>query len=229
MSSFEASSRSSAIFCVQEEEEEEEEETRVVSAGDDTIGGSFRVRGTRSVAGASARRRRFRAFPFFFFFRRSRRPGAKKSARTHEPTGNEMLVSRTHRLGPELGVHLVHSRVEPAERTDVLLVLPRDLFGLAPLRRRESATGERVSGARSGDDLFALERRTRLKGRRARAIDRTRGPARASRGRARRERSQAGITTHAHVGFLLDQSRTHHSRAAEKCAPVRVRVRRVFP
>ena len=45
-----------------------------------------------------------------------------------------MLVSRTHRLGPELGVHLVHSRVEPAKRTDVLLVLPRDLFGLAPLR-----------------------------------------------------------------------------------------------
>ena len=199
-----------------------------MSAGDDTIGGFFRVRGTDGPS--PARRRVSRAFPFFF--RRSRRrPSAKKkkSARTHEPTGNEMLVSRTHRLGPELGVHLVHSRVEPAERTDVLLVIPRDLFGLAPLRRRESATGERVSGARSGDDLFALERRTRLKGRRARAIDRTRGPARASRGRARRERSQAGITTHAHVGFLLDQSRTHHSRAARSARPVRVRVRRVFP
>ena len=163
------------------------------------------------------------------FRKRSRRPSAKKSARTHEPTGNETLVSRTHRLGPELGVHLVHSRVEPAERTDVLLVLPRDLFGLASLRRRESATGERVSGARSADDLFAQESRTRLKGRRARAIDRTRGPARASRGRARRERNQAGITTHAHVGFLLDQSRTHHSRAARSARPVCVRVRRVFP
>ena len=127
--------------------------------------------GSEGRGPSPARRRVSRAFPFFF--RRSRRrPSAKKSARTHEPTGNEMLVSRTHRLGPELGVHLVHSRVEPAERTDVLLVIPRDLFGLAPLRRRESATGERVSGARSGDDLFAQERRTRLKGRRARSTER---------------------------------------------------------
>jgi hypothetical protein len=67
----------------------------------------------------------------------------------NEPTA-KVLVSRTHRLGPELGVHLVHSGVEPAERADVLLVLPRDLFGLALLRRRESAR-ERVSGGRSGD------------------------------------------------------------------------------
>ena len=146
------------------------------------------------------------------FRKRSRRPSAKKSARTHEPTGNETLVSRTHRLGPELGVHLVHSGVEPAERADVLLVLPRDLFGLALLRRRESARGEGQRGEIGRHMIFSREGRTRLKGRRARSTERS---ARGGRPGAREAREKSrGITTHAHVGFLLDESRTHHSRAA---------------
>ena len=151
------------------------------------------------------------------FRKRSRRPSAKKSARTHEPTGNETLVSRTHRLGPELGVHLVHSRVEPAERTDVLLVIPRDLFGLAPLRRRESATGERVSGARSGDDLFALERRTRLKGRRARDRPNAR-PGEGVQG-AREAREKSSRDHHARSCWIPARSVSHAPLArCEKCA-----------
>jgi hypothetical protein len=112
----------------------------------------------------------------------------------NEPTA-KVLVSRTHRLGPELGVHLVHSGVEPAERADVLLVLPRDLFGLALLRRRESAR-ERVSGGdRATYDLFA--RGTNAFERKTRAIDRTLGPGRAS----RRARGAREVT------------RDHHARS----------------
>ena len=129
-----------------------------------------------------------------------------------------MLVSRTHRLGPELGVHLVHSRVEPAERTDVLLVIPRDLFGLAPLRRREGATGERVSGARSGDDLFALERRTRLKGRRARDRPNAR-PGEGVQG-AREAREKSSRDHHARSCWIPARSVSHAPLAllCEKCA-----------
>lgn len=41
----------------------------------------------------------------------------------------------THRLGLELGVHLVQAGVEATEGADVLLILPRHLLGFAPLRR----------------------------------------------------------------------------------------------
>ena len=122
------------------------------------------------------------------------------------------MVSRTHRLGPELGVHLVHSGVDPAERADVLLVLPRDLFGLALLRRRESARGEGQRGEIGRRMIFSREGRTRLKGGRARSTERS---ARGGRPGAREAREKSrGIITHAHVGFLLDESRTNHSRAA---------------
>ena len=83
----------------------------------------------------------------------------------------------------------------------------------------------RGSASEIGHDLFAQERRTRLKGRRARAIDRTRGPGKTSKGRTGRERNRAGIVTHAHVGLLPDEFRTHHSRAARSAErPVRVLV-----
>jgi len=153
--------------------------------------------GSRSESDAAREKTRRDERAFFF--------------RANEPTA-KVLVSRTHRLGPELGVHLVHSGVEPAERADVLLVLPRDLFGLAPLRRRESARGEGQRGEIGRLMIFSREGRTRLKGRRARSTEIS---ARGGRPGAREAREKSrGITTHAHVGFLLDESRTHHSRAA---------------
>jgi hypothetical protein len=76
----------------------------------------------------------------------------------------------------------------------------------------ERAHGRGSAGEIGRHMIFSREGRTRLKGRRARSTERS---ARGGRPGAREAREKSrGITTHAHVGFLLDESRTHHSRAA---------------